>query len=64
MGSIQSKVVALQYAAPQIEQQVAPILRTFARPVGEADELYVVPSGVAPINTGMHCFSSSSRTCS
>jgi hypothetical protein len=43
MGNLQSKVVALQYAAPQIEQQVAPILRTFARPVGEADELFAFP---------------------
>ena len=45
MGSPQSKVVALQYAAPlryaaPYSPQIAPILRTFARPVGEADELF------------------------
>ena len=41
--SSSTAILALQYAAPQIEQQIAPILRTFARPVGEADELFAFP---------------------
>jgi hypothetical protein len=41
----------------QIEQKIAPILRTFPYAVSQADE-FLAPSGIAP-----RCFSSLSRAC-
>ena len=57
LGPIASTV---EPAPLQVEQQIAPILRTLAGAIGEADQ-FLAAFRVAPISTRMHCFSSSKR---